>query len=277
MVYVNSPNACPGMLKALKSVGYTGEDLRHRPVHVAAGAARRPATRPRACTSRSRSSRSTAARDDANLMLAALQKYGPKDLALDSIAQAGFCTVMNIQAALDGVNDLDTQVDPRGVQGRPGAPELPRPRLHVRRQAARRQHRDLQRLPEDQAGQGRQGHHRHRRLGHGRRPLHAASPLASVLLRPLPAAGPRLGRRLRHPGPGPGAQAPRAGVIDFGHGAVAMFVAYVYLGLRNEGTLQFPWVVIPHEISFGSPLGDGAGDRGRRSSMRRCWAPSCTG
>ena len=38
MVYVNSPNACPGMLKALKSVGNTGEDLRHRPVHVAAGA-----------------------------------------------------------------------------------------------------------------------------------------------------------------------------------------------------------------------------------------------
>ena len=27
--------------------------------------------------------------DDANLMLAAWQKYGPKDLALDSIAQAG--------------------------------------------------------------------------------------------------------------------------------------------------------------------------------------------
>src|SRR3954449_10617651 len=46
-----------------------------------------------------------------------------------------------------------------------------------------------------------------------------------------------------------------AGVVDFGHGAVAMFIAYVYLGLREEGTLQFPWVVIPHEISFGSPLG----------------------
>src|SRR3954470_10930255 len=45
-----------------------------------------------------------------------------------------------------------------------------------------------------------------------------------------------------------------AGVIDFGHGAVAMFVAYVYLGLRSEGTLQFPWVVIPHELSLGSPL-----------------------
>ncbi|HEY7622398.1 MAG TPA: ABC transporter, partial [Solirubrobacteraceae bacterium] len=45
-----------------------------------------------------------------------------------------------------------------------------------------------------------------------------------------------------------------AGVVDFGHGAVAMFIAYVYLGLREEGTLQFPWVVIPHEIEFGSPL-----------------------
>jgi ABC-type branched-subunit amino acid transport system permease subunit len=45
-----------------------------------------------------------------------------------------------------------------------------------------------------------------------------------------------------------------AGVIDFGHGAVAMFIAYVYLGLRGEGTLQFPWVILPHEISLGSPL-----------------------
>jgi ABC-type branched-subunit amino acid transport system permease subunit len=45
-----------------------------------------------------------------------------------------------------------------------------------------------------------------------------------------------------------------AGVVDFGHGAVAMFIAYVYLGLRADGTLQFPWVVIPHEISLGSGL-----------------------
>src|SRR3954449_54777 len=42
-----------------------------------------------------------------------------------------------------------------------------------------------------------------------------------------------------------------AGVVDFGHGAVAMFIAYVYLGLREDGSLQFPWVVIPHEIRFG--------------------------
>src|SRR3954447_20097204 len=46
-----------------------------------------------------------------------------------------------------------------------------------------------------------------------------------------------------------------AGVVDFGHGAVAMFIAYVYLGLRADGSLQFPWVVLPHEIRFGSALG----------------------
>src|SRR4051794_27308508 len=45
-----------------------------------------------------------------------------------------------------------------------------------------------------------------------------------------------------------------AGVIDFGHGAVAMFIAYVYLGLRGDGTLQLPWVILPHEVSLGSPL-----------------------
>src|SRR3954468_9161094 len=43
-----------------------------------------------------------------------------------------------------------------------------------------------------------------------------------------------------------------AGVVDFGHGAVAMFIAYVYLSLREDGTLQFPWNVVPHAIHFGS-------------------------
>ncbi|MCW2985605.1 MAG: branched-chain amino acid transporter ATPase/permease [Conexibacter sp.] len=40
------------------------------------------------------------------------------------------------------------------------------------------------------------------------------------------------------------------GVVDFGHGAVAMFIAYVYLGLRQDGTLQFPWLGIPHSLSL---------------------------
>src|SRR6476469_3275259 len=43
-----------------------------------------------------------------------------------------------------------------------------------------------------------------------------------------------------------------AGVVDFGHGAVAMFIAYVYLGLREDGDLQFPWIWLPHSLSLGS-------------------------
>ena len=31
-----------------------------------------------------------------------------------------------------------------------------------------------------------------------------------------------------------------AGVVDFAHGAVAMFCAYVYIELRSSGELQFP-------------------------------------
>lgn len=41
-----------------------------------------------------------------------------------------------------------------------------------------------------------------------------------------------------------------AGVVDFGHGAVAMFVAYVYIGLRSSGSLALPWPVLPHSISL---------------------------
>ena len=48
-----------------------------------------------------------------------------------------------------------------------------------------------------------------------------------------------------------------AGVVDFSHGAVAMFIAYVYLGLREDGNLQFPWIWLPHEISLGSGMSTG--------------------
>jgi ABC-type branched-subunit amino acid transport system permease subunit len=41
-----------------------------------------------------------------------------------------------------------------------------------------------------------------------------------------------------------------AGVVDFGHGAVAMFVAYVYIGLRATGSLALPWPVLPHSITL---------------------------
>lgn len=38
------------------------------------------------------------------------------------------------------------------------------------------------------------------------------------------------------------------GVVDFAHGAVAMFGAYVFLGLRSDGILQLPWIWLPHEV-----------------------------
>src|SRR3954451_23436838 len=48
-----------------------------------------------------------------------------------------------------------------------------------------------------------------------------------------------------------------AGVVDFSHGAVAMFVAYVFLALRSDGVLQLPWIVLPHAIDLGAPLATG--------------------
>jgi ABC-type branched-subunit amino acid transport system permease subunit len=46
-----------------------------------------------------------------------------------------------------------------------------------------------------------------------------------------------------------------AGVVDFSHGAVAMFCAYVYIELRTTGELQFPWIVIPHQLRIASSTG----------------------
>lgn len=48
-----------------------------------------------------------------------------------------------------------------------------------------------------------------------------------------------------------------AGVVDFSHGAVAMFCAYVFIQLRSNGELQFPWIVIPHQVRVASSSGMG--------------------
>jgi branched-chain amino acid transport system substrate-binding protein len=108
MVYVNSPNACPGVLKALKSVGNQAKIFGID-----------PCTSPPALKTAGDSADGLyfaqpfdsldSGTDDAKLMLAAVQKYGDKDIHLDSIAQAGFSAVMNMQAGLDGVKDLNTK------------------------------------------------------------------------------------------------------------------------------------------------------------------------
>ncbi len=57
-----------------------------------------------------------------------------------------------------------------------------------------------------------------------------------------------------------------AGVVDFGHGAVAMFIAYVYIGLRSSGSIALPWPVLPHSISLASS--EVAGAAGHRDLAR---------
>ncbi len=46
-----------------------------------------------------------------------------------------------------------------------------------------------------------------------------------------------------------------AGVVDFAHGAVAMFIAYVFVNLRQFGQLELPVVLIPHQISLNGGTG----------------------
>ena len=46
-----------------------------------------------------------------------------------------------------------------------------------------------------------------------------------------------------------------AGVVDFAHGAVAMFIAYVFVNLRTFGQLELPVVLIPHQISLNGGHG----------------------
>jgi ABC-type branched-subunit amino acid transport system permease subunit len=50
-----------------------------------------------------------------------------------------------------------------------------------------------------------------------------------------------------------------AGVVDFAHGAVAMFIAYVFVNLRSFGELELPLVLLPHQISLNGGNGISTG------------------
>ena len=106
-IYVNTPNACPQILKALKAVGNTAklagiELCTSPPALKTAGDAAEgiyvadPFDGLDANTA------------DTKLFLAAMGKYADKGVALDSIAQAGFSTAMNVQERLNDVKDLTT-------------------------------------------------------------------------------------------------------------------------------------------------------------------------
>jgi ABC-type branched-subunit amino acid transport system permease subunit len=42
------------------------------------------------------------------------------------------------------------------------------------------------------------------------------------------------------------------GIVDFAHGALAMWIAYVFVDLRTSGVLPLPWIVLPHQITISA-------------------------
>ena len=99
IVYIDDPNSCPQVLSSLKQLGSTakvlGVDPCTSPAAIAAangGASgmyySSPVQAPDAGTTQS------------NLYLAALKKYAPKSIPIDSLTAMGFATVLNVQAAL---------------------------------------------------------------------------------------------------------------------------------------------------------------------------------
>jgi branched-chain amino acid transport system substrate-binding protein len=104
VVYVDIPNNCGVVLKDLKSLGYTGKIVGIDPctsppsIASAAGAAQNMYVA-------SPFERSGAQFD---LFVAALKKFGAPNTAIDSIAEAGFATVMNVRAALDTIKGKPT-------------------------------------------------------------------------------------------------------------------------------------------------------------------------
>ena len=119
LVYVEVPGACPAALKALKSVGYSGklmgiDPCTSPPALKAAGDAAEGLYFAQPFVSLD------AGGQQAAVTMAALQKYAPADIALDSIALAGFGSVMNIQAKLskENVNSLtSSQILPAFEKG----------------------------------------------------------------------------------------------------------------------------------------------------------------
>jgi branched-chain amino acid transport system substrate-binding protein len=99
IVYVDDPNSCPQVLSSLKQLGSTAKILGIDPctappaLAAANGGATgmyysSPVLAPDAGTAQS------------NLYVAAVKKYAPPTIALDSLAAMGFATIMDVQAAL---------------------------------------------------------------------------------------------------------------------------------------------------------------------------------
>ena len=70
-------------------------------------------------------------------------------------------------------------------------------------------------------------------------PLHATTTMSSYLLFLILGLG--AGATYAILGQGLVLKYRSAGVVDFAHGAVAMFIAYVFVNLRCSGSSSCPW------------------------------------
>src|SRR3984885_7726073 len=161
------------------------------------------------------------------------------------------------------------------------APELPVAPVYLRRAGAEGCPRDLQRLLPHEPGRERGGHSARCDLGDLEGLFRGHQRLTRAAGSARPTGGPGRGaglptRRKRDTmssyilflilGLGSGAtyailgqglvlKYRSAGVVDFAHGAVAMFIAYVFVNLRGFGQLELPVVLIPHQISLNGGAG----------------------
>jgi branched-chain amino acid transport system substrate-binding protein len=106
VIYINAPAACPNILSSLKQLGNTAKIMGIDPctsppaIKGANGGAEglyfaSPVLDPSANTA------------DTKLYLAALKKYAPASIALDSLAAIGFQSVMDVQSALGKFTTAD--------------------------------------------------------------------------------------------------------------------------------------------------------------------------
>jgi branched-chain amino acid transport system substrate-binding protein len=103
LAYVDVPNGCGNVLKALKSVGYTGKIMGIDPcgappvIAAAAGGAQ-------GMYIASPFILQSGSNPQAQLFEAAMKKWAAPGTLIDSISTAGFATVMNVQAALSKIS-----------------------------------------------------------------------------------------------------------------------------------------------------------------------------
>jgi len=107
LAYIDVPNGCGNVLKALKSIGYTGKLMGIDPcgappvIAASAGGAN-------GMYIASPFLLQTGSSQQAQLFQAALKKWAAPGTFIDSISTAGFATVMNVQAALNKVSGTPT-------------------------------------------------------------------------------------------------------------------------------------------------------------------------